>query len=469
MASNNIQNGAPPDRLKLGAKGYATAIVSNNPKFIPPRQEWAASTFLAVNQPINWDPLQIVNGVQTKRYIPLAKHPIVKNALDTLLSHAFGTQFRFRTANNYKLYPGFQDIDKLIIKNIEKMLKEMRYEGFEHVLRSSLRNAMIFGYSISEVNYAPTADNLINILSIKPKPPFNFSFYIDAFDNLESLFYYPFGWYLDPRKFLIGTWPLLEFGNFFGTSELQSVMTDVMLLERLEKARADGVTRLLVKPIIHEYQGNNRSNKESWQIMDMVDNIQSGQALHFQVDYVGENASKMVWDTLTVLDPRSDPAALVHTTEIINQMEKRITRTIGVTDDIGQTSSPTGSYARASIHYDSFRSKVHFIQKWICELVNQQLIKPWLEINYPNLPMGYESPYYWADAVNADEALTRMDAVVKGISVGLLRPDEPEIREVVGFGPLSGDLAKLRFPLLPNKVAQTTTLQGGSDNGNATS
>jgi hypothetical protein len=339
--------------------------------------------------------------------------------------------------NDYDRYPEFEELDQQLITMINDQIYDMEYETFENTLKALAQNSMTYGFTIAEMNFAQR-DGLYVIESIKTKPSFNFNIWVNQVDDIERLQHTPSGTYIERvklEKFIIGTYPYLRDGNHYGTSILKSIAFDVDLLEIMEEAQTRGVKMLTIRPVVHWEKDKDRTKEEIAKIRAAIFNIESASVISLPMDLIpgNEEAGLQKSDEIQVLEDRasSDGVALIN--DIIDMLQKRITRNLGMPDDLGFTSAGVGSFAKAKEEMDMFLAYVIRNQQYIKDVVNRQIIPPMVKYNFSSFPDKYRLPQFIFESIEEDHMGAVASSVDTLIKSGVIESDEQWIRPMLGI------------------------------------
>lgn len=423
-----------------------------NRPYIPPAPrpyvieegDWIRARTLGIMPLRSPVPGDILNGLQAQRYALIAKNPVVKSALDTILIGVFWGRWEIESGNNYELHPEFEAIDDVMIKSIHAQTSTLEYETFDNVLRSIMRDSMVYGFSISEIifntedEYAEVGEHRVK--AIKTKAPFEFDFWVDEVGNLDRIYYRPFGLFREREelnKFVIATYPHLIDGNYYGTSEMQSILQDVQLLEVVEENQAQGIARLAVRPtILHTAQ--NMSESEKGAIEQAIYNSTSGSLISLPASIDPETGELKKTHEITVMDDRASHEGVGLIKDVIDMLQKRVLRTLGVPDDLGYTSTDVGSLAKAKEEMNMFIARLIFKQKYIESVVNRQIIPAMTVYNWRDLPRDYVLPRFKFGAMDEYYTAQMTEVSLRLYHEGILTADE--VRENLDLGPMPREL-----------------------------
>lgn len=372
-------------------------------------------------------------GAQVEKYGWISRNPVVYAGLWKIIADTFWTPLQVSPANDYDRYPGFEPIDATIIRSMERQMASLESDSFEDALKSILHNALVYGFFIAELTWA-NRDGEYWLTKAKTKPSYQFDFYVNQVDDVERLFQGTSGAWIDGpdlMKFAYAPWPSTIDGNPYGRSILQPVYHDVISLEELERSRVLASQLLAVKPMIHRYSVD-KGDRET--IRGQLLTIGSGTVLSLQSepnpDKPGEFAAT---DTFEVLEDRASPQGLQEVKEIIEQYEKRIMRAMGIPDNMGLTSTITGSYAKSFVERDMYMSRIADTQKWVSKVCNKFLVPAMVRYNFPNLPNEYTLPKMSFQSVEEEYESEKAVYASTLIRTGIVKPNSKYIKDFLGI------------------------------------
>jgi len=374
------------------------------------------------------DPHTVSGGADTYKYADVACHPQVALGLNFIVNAPFWTGWRLHVDNDYEKYPAFEVRDGHIIRLIEYQIKKMKYENFENILKQLWKDAIVYGFCIAEMSFR-TDGNYICIDKIKPHSPHLFDLYTDDGFELDRIYYKPGGTWITREllpKFLVGTYPYIIHGNFYGKSRLQSIYFDVQVLQILEQAQAEGCRALAIKPIIHYYVSKNKSDKQLQEIKKSIYNIDS--AAMIDLEAIPNVDGQLIYqDELKLLEDRASPAGIALIKDILDVLYKRCNRLLGVPDDLGFSDTVLGSYAKAKEEANLFTLGTVNDQGWIENFANQQIIPAMVRYNYPDYLESdeYNLPEYCSGTVEEEADAVEIQNVIDMFDGGILNKSDP--------------------------------------------
>jgi len=414
----------------------------------PPKSELVDPSISFETDLFNNKRLDTLFGRQTKRFGVIARDPIVKSALNLVESGVFWTHptINPNQNNDYESNPEFSDLDDQIINTLKKQLNNIGRYGenppnvkispnFIEILKGILSDSRTYGFSITELVWDQIEGE--NVLTkLKPKPPWNFDININNTDEIESL-QHSIG-LLDKERFLIGTWPFLNHGNYYGISDMQSIEQDVelknILAENLAKGGASSAYRTLIA-----YISMKLGKDDQTKIKSVINQMKSGSLIQLPKVKNAHTESEDNAVSFETLEDRASQYALENIWNIVLEIIKIINRALGVPDDLGSVSSGEGSFARAKVQFDLFTSTVERARQYVQQLA-QQVIDTICYYNFQNISPDYHPPVWSFGTIEEDADKTKADMIDVLVKAGVIQGNEPWIREMFDFPPLDPEL-----------------------------
>lgn len=331
------------------------------------------------------DPWAIRRGRETYKYADAALHPQVATSLRLVVNGPFWTPWSYHADNDYERYPEFEARDKEIIWLLNYQTKAMRYESFTNVLKSIWKDSVVHGFAMGEKVFHWDGDYWI-IRSIKTHSPFLFDLKTDKGNNLDQIYYGDIGLTV-PRqllpKFIVPAYPYLEHGKYYGTSRLQSIYFDVQMLKLLEQAQSEGIRAVSIKPIMHYYASEKKSDEDFDRVKTALWTMDSGSVVDLPATQNAEGDLKP-YDDYKVMEDRASPTGIALISEVLDVIYKRITRLMGTPDDLGFTTTSVGSRAKAQEETPLFALSLGDDQAWIENMVDRDITPSMVKYNYPS-------------------------------------------------------------------------------------
>jgi phage gp29-like protein len=304
--------------------------------------------------------------------------------------------------------------------------------GWNQVLVNVL-SALVYGYSAQERIYEEKDLGewkgkmlLTRVQSLKPH---FIDFVSDPYGKLTGVTQQmtsTVGDPLPPAKFILYA-HAMEFGNYYGVSDLESAYRPWWTKDSAYKWLAITLERYGMSPLFALYDPNSYQGGAVEELKKVVKGIQNA--------------------TLGVI-PRSTKESLEFWSQDLNRgssdiflkaldrFDQHIARAILVPDLVGMSSNTgqTGSLARSQTNADSFMQVVKQLQASLADAVmNAQVIPQLCDLNFPNLqsyPLFKFMPFTDDQRL---EILNTWAAMVGGQVVNKIEDDEVHIRKVMGF------------------------------------
>lgn len=298
--------------------------------------------------------------------------------------------------------------------------------------------ALDYGFSLTEKIWGPVEDGefagLVALKALKTRSPHHITFAQDEYGNLadDGIIQAANGRFVGgkmPRsKFVLFSYQS-QFGNPYGTSDLEAAYFPWWTKYNAIKWLAMLLERFGIPPIFALYNPQNYVGIPSAldELKKIFGNLQAAtsaliprgtdeKSLEFwSPSEAGSNATRVFIPALDYLNNALSRAILMP-------------NLIGMTSDQSQ-----GSYARARVHFDVFLLVVESIRKDLTTVMNHQIIRPMLDLNFPGLK---EYPR-WAFLPLTDdlrlELLNQWGVLVDKMVVTPQDEDEKHIRRLVQF------------------------------------
>jgi phage gp29-like protein len=293
-----------------------------------------------------------------------------------------------------------------------------------------------FGFSVSEKIYAPIETGpwtgYVGLKALKTRAPYDITFSQDVYGNLlpdgivQQMNTTVPGGRMPRSKFILMSYQS-QFGNPFGTSDLESAYFSWWTKHNAQKWLAMLLERLGIPPIFGLYNPARYSGSSA--IGDLKKIFENLQAATFGI------IPRPDKDSLDFWAPELAGNATRVFMPALEYLNKAIARSILMPDLLGMTQdSSQGSYARAQIHFDVFLLVVEAIRKDLQTIVMQhQVIKPMLDMNFPGLD-AY--PLWTFLPLTDDVRLELITQWTNMVSTGVVtnQPiDEVHIRKLMHF------------------------------------
>ena len=317
--------------------------------------------------------------------------------------------------------------DKVPAEFVEWTLKHLDplYGSFDDCLREIL-TALDYGFSVTEIVLKYLEEGpykgKYGLRTLKTRRPHDFSFDVDAFDNLKAdgLKQNWMGEPLPLDKFLLYVYQR-EFGNWKGLSDLRSAYAPWWMKDNVWRWVGIYAERFAIPIPVGKFPPGHPFPQEIADFRQMLSNIQANTSFTFpnSFELLLQEASGRGIDIFKWL---------------IEESNMEITRSILVPNRLGVSSEPTtGSYSQARKHFDVFMLVVDDLRRDLAEDVIQvQLVNRLVDWNYT-----VEDPpkFKWLPFTSEEEAalFTLWLQAVTGKVVKPTFEDESHIRSVTGF------------------------------------
>ncbi len=342
--------------------------------------------------------------------------------------------------------PGDQDEDWEVTRFVRDALAFV--PGGWNIVLTNVLSALVYGYSCGERIYTTSSVGewkgqmiLSRVQSIKPH---YIDFLVDEFGVLQGITHQSTGHAaepLPPAKFILYS-HAHEFGNYYGTSDLEAAYRAYWTKDNAYKWLAITLERYGMAPLFAFYDPNSYQGNAVEELKKVVKNIQNASlgviprttkdALELWSQNLNKGSSELF---LTALD----------------RFDQHIARAILVPDLVGMSSAAgqTGSLARSQVNADSFMQVVLQLQQSLSgEVMNAQVIPQLCDLNFPNLqsyPVFKFLPFTDNQRL---EIVNVWAGLVAGQVVNKIEDDEAHIRKVLGF-PENEDAKVLPPPAPP--------------------
>ena len=228
-----------------------------------------------------------------------------------------------------------------------------------------------------------------------------FEIEVDEYFNIKSLYQTTLGMNKLPiDKFIIASYPYKYNGSPFGVSVYKEIYTDVIIKNKIEELRNKGLEFTLVPSII-AYYPNLLPKEDKQTFIREIQKLRNSTITTLGVPELEDG--KLNKPEIDILSDRIKRDGFDITSSAINMIEARIRRKLGIPDKIGFSDDKTGSYSQSKTNYDSFTALIEDTHRWICNIVNLEIIPKIVRFNF-NTPDDYKLPKMAFDEL--DEVLT---------------------------------------------------------------
>ena len=327
--------------------------------------------------------------------------------------------------------PGDQEEDWEVTRFVRDVLAFIP-EGWNTVLTSVL-SALAYGFSCSERIYAEAKAGewkgkllLTRAQSLRPN---YVDFVTDPFGVLLGITQQitgSVGETLPPAKFVLFSYTK-EFGNYYGTSDLEACYRPWWVKDNAYKWLAVTLERFSMAPLFALYDPNAYGGGLAAELQKVLKNIQN--ATFGAIPRASKDALEL-WSQN--LNKGSSELFLLS----IDRFDQHIARAILVPDLVGMSSNTgqTGSLARSQTNADSFMQVVKQLQNDVAaQVMNAQVIPQLCDLNFPSLASYPVFKFMSFTDAQRLEIMNTWAAMVGGQVVNKIEDDEVHIRKVLGF------------------------------------
>lgn len=324
-----------------------------------------------------------------------------------------------------------------------------RIDGtLEEALRAVL-TCLDYGFSVSEkvweiedTEWGPRTV----IRALKTRKPHLFQLRCDPFGNLFDdgvVQMQPKGWVnLPADKFVVAVHQK-EFDNWYGRSDLEAAYRAWWTKDNSYKWLGMFLERLGIPPMIYMYNSKGLAPDQIRDITTLLQNLQA--ATSAAIPRANKDSGEFFSPELGA----QVGSVFIPSIEMFN---KDMSRAILMPAEVGATpQAEGGSRARASVHFDMFMLVVEALQNFTANLVQEQIVKPLTDFNYPVDRYPVFKFLAIEDDVKMDLFNTWMGLTTGGI-VGRSDKDEAHIRKQMGFPPR--EMGEGEAPNDPNEPAE---------------
>lgn len=280
-------------------------------------------------------------------------------------------------------YPNEDDANDEITDFIKENFNNIENDDFTNILKN-LMDARIYGFKVAEKVFK-YENNKMMLKYLKCFESEIFDFQKDNYNNLIGVVLksgqtkyetIPVNLFVD--KFIHFIYPYVKDGNFYGTSAYYPIYETWRRKQRLN----------LITPIAFELRGippvkNIYNQSASKGVRDSIEtvlkNIKNASKISVPAQYNAKGDLTPLFDIEFMQGGQVDFNAFI---KQIDEYDKDISRTLGLPDDLGYTSTENGSNAKARTQIRVFYDMILDEQRKLERVVNKQLVKQIIDLNY---------------------------------------------------------------------------------------
>ena len=364
---------------------------------------------------------------------------VIKGALNILKLSVLSRGFKItvKDEKNQEMADFINECFDGMDGNIEDYLMEML-------------SCLEYGYSATEKVYERKKDSKkkdrIMLKKLKTLDPKTMKIKTDAYGNIL--------WYNQrkgsqdikiPKQKIIWWVHNQEFGNMYGKSELISCYKNWYIKDKILKFANVAYERYGTPLIIGHVEDKGDVHKMK-QLLSKINGMTSLSVSGEEKIEAIQNQSNVDW--VAVLE--------YHTRQIYESMN--------IPSMLASSSkSIAGSYALSSNQLDVFTLKLQALQRDIKSILEEQLIRELIDMNFPN-PEEYPRVVF---SPLVDKDIKQLsDVIVAMITTGAIMPTEPWIREALGFDKATDEDQERIEKVLEAEIEQKIALADYYTSGN---
>lgn len=313
-------------------------------------------------------------------------------------------------------------------KFIEFCFGEMK-GSFESKLLD-IMSSVTYGFSVSEriiksIDYGPF-EGKWGLMDLKTRPPDDIEFGMDAVGNLTEDGVIQNGIKMPTAKFVIHSYRQ-QWGNPYGDSDLRAAYRPWWAKDSMLKLMAVSLERYAEPIAVATYKGLLDTNQRT-DLEGFLKNLQSRSGI-------------LIPETVTLEFKAPPPRAAEAFIPSINLYDQHLRIAILMPGLIGLSGEQqAGSFARAVKEFDVFLWIIGQLRRDLETLVNEQIIKPLLDLNF-EIAHG-EYPTFRFKEITESARQQQYELFLAGLGAGALTKgpeDENKLRELINFQPLPED------------------------------
>lgn len=349
----------------------------------------------------------ITTGRDTADFVSASYHPVVRAALNFRMRKAFEANFMLVDPNEstgvYDQYPYYRWLYNEIetfLRSVIDAFSEYGHVSFKDMLKNILWNGMVSGFQVPEFNWEKRG-NMWWITEVAIKEPRLFDLYINEVADIEGFRYSETGQLFAGQvmgKFAVLPYPNLRNGNWYGTGLVQPAMCAIQQLMQAEEAATRTINRLSIRPIKLEHTDDTDESLING-LANALANMDSASVLRYSLprseDAQGNDQQMLETIRISVLEDRASADGLKMVVEALLYFQREVNREFGVPDDIGMTTTDSGSYAKSKTEEEAVVDPSTFEDRdYVRSFLNVYFIPNAIKYNWPVLPPGFMLPRF---------------------------------------------------------------------------
>lgn len=316
----------------------------------------------------------------------------------------------------------------------------VQMEGTIEACIREMLTAIVYGFSCTEKVFYQDDDGMIKLKKLKTLDPLTVKPVIDQFGNLKYVIQE-----LSSKKIKIPANKVIwytfdkKFGNIYGQTALKPAHKHWFIKNNIYHF-ANVAYERYGTPLIY---GKVQDARDVPKMLKMLKNINGQTALAFS----GQDEIGAI---------QSQPADF---TAYIEHHDRKILESLLVPPLLLSLSKGQGgSYALSGNQYDVFVMRLSSLQREIADLINEHIVKPLIDINFPNVK---DYPLFMFKPIDEEDKEKLSNIIDTMINNRVISPSEEWIRQELGFPePTEEERKKLEQISGSNNIPQ---IQAGSE------
>jgi len=318
-----------------------------------------------------------------------------------------------------------------------KEFLEFNFEEMQGSFESKLldiMSALTFGFSVTEkefwsIDYGDF-EGKWGLKDLRTRPPDDLEFGLNNIGDLEDDGIIQNGNKLPTDKFVVYSYRK-EFGNPWGNSDLRAAYRAYWAKDNMLKLMAVSLERYGEPVAVATYEGVIDSAQRS-DLETFLKNIQSRSGI-------------ILPKSITLEFKMPPPRAAEAFIPAINLYDQHMRIAILMPGLMGLSGEQTtGSFARAVKEFDVFLWILEQLRRDLETIINEQLVKPLLDLNYKIEHGMY--PKFRFKTITEEARQQQFELFIMGLTGGALSKgpeDENKLRELINFEPLPDDFVPI--------------------------
>jgi len=355
----------------------------------------------------------IKNGESTRGTLPIYEEMLLDDKISQVM--------RIVNSSVLSLMHQFKSEDKLAAEFVQENFDLLRFDDW----KEDLLEARSFGYSVQEKIWGARRGRWwIDRLKMVPHDKIDFE--VNQYGNLEHVLYH--GKPYHPNMFHVFTYPRVRAGNFYGQSDLRCVYREYYSKKVLKQYRNIGLENFGFPVVVCVYDEKEfpKGSAKYNSLMAMIRRLKDDSRIALPGKRA-ESGEIMPGAKVEFLQPNFSGGGFSAFKAAIDDEDKAIARNLGLPDDLGFSTTGTGSNAKARTQLDMYWDMVIGVAKRV-QWTIQTVVNEITAYNFPDAKVQFCFDF------ESDNGLTEEKArIIQGLSsAGIVIPDE-FLSQYLGF------------------------------------